>query len=549
MAQEDLNIDNYNLDEILVILEAEPNKASIKISANILKNKLSGNLLEFIKKAEMKALILLDEHDDDEQDNDSDNEQDNDDVQENEHEDNDSDNEQDDNSDNEQDDNSDNEEKDDDSDNEQDDDSDNEQDDDGEEVEDGEKKTEENTKIEKFKLNPLENKIVKKVLAVDSIFRDTNIYKDSGDFVYQLPNPIENVISMSLLNAEIPNVIYMFSDELRNNKFKITMKRGYEIDYDSEQLHLKEFENKTIEIKIFDGSPNFKFFISSIQTQLDNQRNSFSLLKVGIDPINGKFHFRFKTLSECVGWNSKYYVKPADPSVVNSKKLTVYTPDNKPATEKFKLPSEKESGVPQYDYLKRIYRGTAIDNPDPSNCDPIDVSNIALGQGLEFTLDLNPDDWQPSEKTKSICWLMGFRSETSWKNKTISYDNKIIRNDIEYNGYIEADTPYGDNQQDYFYLVVEDFVGNYQDSLNASNKQSYIGESILARVQSRSAFGVVDFTAPTSSFLDKERRYFGPVNIRKLHIKFLDIYGERMYLGGSNYALTFQFEIYYSKIE
>ena len=37
---EDLDIDNYNFEEILKILNAESNTASIKIAADILKRKL-----------------------------------------------------------------------------------------------------------------------------------------------------------------------------------------------------------------------------------------------------------------------------------------------------------------------------------------------------------------------------------------------------------------------------------------------------------------------------------------------------------------------------
>jgi len=60
-------------------------------------------------------------------------------------------------------------------------------------------------------LNTIDKKITTEVLCIDTTFRNKKTYSESTDFVYELPNPIENVISMKLINAEIPKNSKLFS--------------------------------------------------------------------------------------------------------------------------------------------------------------------------------------------------------------------------------------------------------------------------------------------------------------------------------------------------
>ena len=50
----------------------------------------------------------------------------------------------------------------------------------------------------KGNINPIDKKITSEILCIDTVFRDYKKYPESTDFVYELPNPIDNVISMKL---------------------------------------------------------------------------------------------------------------------------------------------------------------------------------------------------------------------------------------------------------------------------------------------------------------------------------------------------------------
>ena len=68
-------------------------------------------------------------------------------------------------------------------------------------------------KYPKGQINPIEKKITSEILCIDTIFRNQTKFPNSSDFVYELQNPIENVISMKLINAEIPKISKLFSKE------------------------------------------------------------------------------------------------------------------------------------------------------------------------------------------------------------------------------------------------------------------------------------------------------------------------------------------------
>lgn len=419
-------------------------------------------------------------------------------------------------------------------------------------------------------INPVKRKTISQIFTIDSLFRDLTLYPESSDFIYNLPSDIENVISMRLISAEIPNVQYVFSTRRKNNKLVIHLLNGKEPEKDAngnETGNLIDFPptGKKLEIIITDGSPSFTDLVGMIQSIINNQRNSFSLLQVGINGVTGRFFFRFKTLLECNAWNNVYY-KPNNGA-------TRMPPDNKPSTTVFKMPSVLTIGNEQHDYLKRVYLGSIEANARniPSSSDPTSNSLISP-KPLTYQVNFNPLE---QKFTRSLGWLLGFRNR-EWMdtklyndvhNKSnfncnnpkskeynispeITFDNTFLTDGILFNGYLRANTAYGDNEQDYLYLYVDDFVGNYNDSINAALYDSYLAKSLLARIQIKTPFYMVEFVdnQNSTSILEKERIYFGPVNIKKLHIKLIDKYGNLVHLGNSNYSLTFLFEKLYSNI-
>ena len=422
-------------------------------------------------------------------------------------------------------------------------------------------------KYPKGTLNPIEKKITSEVLCIDTTFRDKIKYPNSTDFVYQLPNPIENVISMKLINAEIPKNSKVFSKDKNNNLLKITMYNGFEYINNSIVVWDKP---KTLDITIPEGSPTFSEIVSTIQSSLDVQRNSFSFLKFDIDrSSNGKFFFRFKTLIECVNWSLNFYQ--------NDQNEIVTPPDNKLPTFNFRMPVVNDVlGTGEYDELEYIYKGriwseennssvidllkltkteylTFKNIPDPSKTViSHDLYNTYPSNyyPLKYSIDFNPTNCVIEN---SLGWILGFRqyiNESSFASDKIDHTNCFCRDEINFLGYTEAIAPYGDSENTYNYLYVDDFVGNYKDSLNVVVNNSYLTKSLLAKIQMDTSFYNVQYVNSSSetSILEKKREYFGPVNIKKLHFKIIDKFNNVVDFEKSNFSLTLQFEKLYNNI-
>uniref|UniRef100_A0A6C0C421 Uncharacterized protein n=1 Tax=viral metagenome TaxID=1070528 RepID=A0A6C0C421_9ZZZZ len=345
-------------------------------------------------------------------------------------------------------------------------------------------------------INPVERKTITQLISLDTLFRDLSLYPNSTDFIINLPNPIENVISMKLIAAEIPNSFPLYSEAQGNNKCIVTITSSPTLE--------------PLSIILVDGSPSFLTTITYINNVLDSQRNEYSFLTCGIDNISGKFFFRFKTLIEIRNWTASYY----STSTIDST-----PPDNKPPTSFNPTPNYGLSTTPHADW-------------DAS------LNNI------NYTINLNPYN---QKLIKSFGWALGFREP---KGRIINFDDTLTRGNITYNGYFEANTPYSDAESDYMFLYVDDFVGNYNDNLSSIlNDNNFFSKSLLARMKVSVNFYAVEFhETQMINILEKTREYFGPVNIKKLHIKLIDKFGDLVGLMNSNYSLTLQFEKLYSSI-
>jgi len=71
-------------------------------------------------------------------------------------------------------------------------------------------------------VNPIERRIITKVINIDSLFREDQ-FNASNSFVWSLPSPQINVISMKVVALELPIVWHMFTAAKKNNVFTVTL--------------------------------------------------------------------------------------------------------------------------------------------------------------------------------------------------------------------------------------------------------------------------------------------------------------------------------------
>ena len=76
-------------------------------------------------------------------------------------------------------------------------------------------------------INPLKRKETKRILNVNTRFRNNYASTSSTNFIFSLPYMLKNVVSLKLLSNEFPTAVYTFSDKLCSSSFKIIT---YEVD-------------------------------------------------------------------------------------------------------------------------------------------------------------------------------------------------------------------------------------------------------------------------------------------------------------------------------
>jgi hypothetical protein len=79
-----------------------------------------------------------------------------------------------------------------------------------------------NSHLKAGMINPLKRKETKRILNVNTRFRNNYKSTSSTNFIFSLPFMLKNVVSMKLASNEFPTAVYTFSDKLCSNSFKIT---------------------------------------------------------------------------------------------------------------------------------------------------------------------------------------------------------------------------------------------------------------------------------------------------------------------------------------
>lgn len=171
------------------------------------------------------------------------------------------------------------------------------------------------------------------------------------------------------------------------------------------------------------------------------------------------------------------------------------------------------------------------------------IERDTIGKSIPSTIDvtklsysLNLVEEQP-DFAKSALYIFGFTFFNV--GKTVNYNDTYQYGNTTYYGYLVSKFIFGFNFNTYFYLAVEDFVGNKKDQIVGIKNKSYIGKNILARIQvTNPLFNVIIDNNEDNVF--KKRDYFGDVKISKLKIQLLDKYGNIVNLNHSELSLSIE---------
>ena len=337
------------------------------------------------------------------------------------------------------------------------------------------------------KINPVEKRINVKNLCIDSVFRKNYDKTKSNNFTFTLPEIINNVISLNVSAIEFPNCWYTFDGRNKSNEFTITIYNAPSPS-DTAEVYPPEI---THVIQIPSGNYRSDMFRDSINNLFSNIRYGLEYIYFDVNELTSKCVFR-----------------------------------------------SKSSG----DDIKNLFMNSDILNADPSN-------------SFYFTLNFSVDSDPERPLYMNAGWMMGFRKSFYTVSYTDPPYSDIISGSFtagtlgakDYNWYIEGESSYGSNIQNYIYLEIDDFHKNFVTNtvIANSDNENYLGNNIMGRISVVSGMNTI-ITNTASDRVFKKREYFGPVKLEKLNIRLLNRFGDPILMNDNDFSFTLEIEQLYS---
>ena len=148
---------------------------------------------------------------------------------------------------------------------------------------------------------------------------------------------------------------------------------------------------------------------------------------------------------------------------------------------------------------------------------------------LRFDTDINGHKDQSPLPLK-LGWMLGFRY--SEYNSKQSYTSE---------GIVDLSGP------KYLYLAIDDYNNNVNNGFYSAFNASVLNNNIIARISLKPGtsnfLGIADTTC--SNIVAYPRQYFGPVDIKKLHVQLLDEYGRQIRLNYMDYSFCLTMQVVY----
>ena len=172
-----------------------------------------------------------------------------------------------------------------------------------------------NIDFSKGNLNPILKETIKRVISIDSQFRDKTVYQHSTDFTFNLSDVLQDVVSLKLYSVQIPYTWYTINNNFGANFFFI---KG-----NSAGINNGNFDYKIV---IKAGNYSASDLITTINTSLQNIKTSnpdVSFGNTGISYDNNKinatinFYINNRFNESYYYLNFPFWTTPQDPSFVS----------------------------------------------------------------------------------------------------------------------------------------------------------------------------------------------------------------------------------------
>ena len=458
-------------------------------------------------------------------------------------------------------------------------------------------------------INPLERRTIKRIISIDTLFRTDHGKTSSADYIWNLPTPINNVLSMKIVSMEFPNMVKMFSNDRKNNIFTVNL---YNVPqrYVEGGITKTVFINHTETVIIPEGflvSSDFQilmsnYFINAIKpssgTVVADLVNVSGVLTYVSRPTSA---YTDASSNQLVYNGLKYLILEVSDLSTKTIVRSRESYDQLPLISALSLPDDPHyrafygSYSTNYQYSPKFWFKLDFNiQEDKSFTDyykegGIFVRNITTqtmsinGQNVLVMVDPDPDGNEcassasarthMTSKTlqcfrpkldpytgkvtrsntklrplyKNAGWALGFyrdiynvNNDKAFASQT-RFDTGGTYQPLIFNRYVESESSYGSSVTQYFFLELDDYNRNFTSNtiIAETGGGTHLGNNVIARIPMTAPALNINYTSP-SDMIFKQRDYFGPVKIEKLHLRLVDRFGDTLDIQNNDYSVAIE---------
>ena len=348
-------------------------------------------------------------------------------------------------------------------------------------------------------VNPLERETITTLLSINSKFRDS-YSKSPSDFTVELNDPLNNVVAIRLASMEMMNSYYAISQYLSTNNFTMEF---FQYDTTTLDISINSIFRETFIVP--DGNYNILDLIQTINDDCFQNNNPsptgipyYRLVEIVYHPTKGKTNFILFDASGNPpesGYNWGFNISFRDKNIPNRAAFL------------------NLGWILGYRELEYYFFEQPAPNPTPCDQDFFNYKYI------------------------SPCTdgYLSYYQFTESNILNIGFNPEAVANTLGTH---------------YFLLEVDDFNKN-QSIVFRSNSQlkhniketfNYNVSNILARIPNTAEYFSIIFE-DSSDRVFKSRKYFGPVRLSKFKIRLLDENGVVVNLNNNNIVINLEIEM------
>jgi hypothetical protein len=392
------------------------------------------------------------------------------------------------------------------------------------------------------KLNPFSNRLNMVDFTINTLFRPNYNTTLSTNFIFDLPIHFSKVASYELVTFSCNNVFYNINDASGSNIITIII-----------QNPPNNLEDISVTIKMDSGLYTATDIVIFFNNYFRSSTNGLEFLVCEFNTISNKFIFRMFSFW-LDGYITQLIEDPAnpslDPELPNINKITV-------------------SGGGVYDEL-------IIDPSDPTKL----INNPFYKEDCQIIIDFSVHEFTNAEVIyRNLGWILGFKLckycinintcktyyGNPYYNFLLHFSNTpypvdptdppltnnlylqkyfdIMTSELNIYGYIQAEGMFINRQvlssSIYLFLDIDDYNKNYNPLDTCSISEGFNSTF------SPTTFSKITISNAGVSVNKMHRKFYGPVDISRMHIRLLDQYGSEMDLVNGDYSFTLRFTTIY----